>query len=78
MAATLGRVTSAPPRDTARSVLGVLGELLITAGVVVGLFAVYTLYWTGVETAHEQDVLAAELDALSFRAFPLWDPASQE
>lgn len=67
MAATLGRVTSAPPRDTARSVLGVLGELLITAGVVVGLFAVYTLYWTGVETAHEQDVLAAELDALSSR-----------
>ena len=48
-----------------RSVVGVLGELLITAGLVVGLFAVYTLFWTGVETSREQDVLEREFEAQS-------------
>lgn len=56
-------VTTAPARDAARSVLGVVGELLVTAGVVVGLFAVYSLFWTGVETADEQDALEAEFVA---------------
>lgn len=48
--------------SAARRALGVVGELLITAGVVVGLFAVYTLFWTGVETSQAQDALAEELD----------------
>lgn len=39
-----------------------LGELLITAGVVVGLFAVYTLFWTGVQTAQAQQELGDVLD----------------
>jgi sortase A len=50
--------------DRLRAAVGVLGELLITAGLVVGLFAVYTLYWTGVETANAQDALAEEFAAL--------------
>ncbi len=45
-----------------RKVLGVTGELLITAGLVLALFAVYTLFWTGVETQQAQDGLAEQLD----------------
>lgn len=51
--------------DRVRSVVGVIGELLITAGIVVGLFAVYTLFWTGVETRNAQSQLEQEFDALS-------------
>jgi sortase A len=51
--------------DRVRSVVGVVGELLITAGMVVGLFAVYTLFWTGVETANAQSQLEQEFEALS-------------
>ena len=49
-------------RSTARAVVGVVGEALLTAGVVLGLFVVYTLFWTGVSTSAAQDELAAELD----------------
>jgi sortase A len=45
--------------------MSVTGELLITAGLVVGLFAVYTLFWTGVETANDQNALEEEFEALS-------------
>lgn len=45
--------------------VGVVGELLITAGVIVGLFAVYTLFWTGVETRNAQSQLEEQFDALS-------------
>ncbi|RAV34442.1 class E sortase [Corynebacterium heidelbergense] len=34
--------------------LSVLGELLITLGVIVGLFAVYEVWWTNVEAKQEQ------------------------
>ena len=44
-----------------RTIVGVVGELLITAGVVVGLFAVYTLFWTGVQTAQAQTDLERAL-----------------
>lgn len=46
-----------------RGVVGVVGELLITAGVVVGLFTVYTLFWTGVETANEQEALEEQFSS---------------
>ena len=57
----MGRPTSGKwlPRAAA-----LLGELLITAGVVVGLFAVYTLFWTGVETGRAQQDLEAEFEAV--------------
>lgn len=48
-----------------RAAVGVLGELLITAGVIVGLFAVYTLFWTGVETQNAQSALEEQFEALS-------------
>jgi sortase A len=50
--------------DRLRRAVGVVGELMITAGVVVALFAVYTLVWTGVETSSAQDALEAEFEAL--------------
>ncbi|WP_077798204.1 class E sortase [Streptomyces sp. JHA26] len=36
------------PRRTVALVVSVLGELLITAGLVLGLFVVYSLWWTNV------------------------------
>ncbi|MCK7623414.1 class E sortase [Streptomyces sp. RS10V-4] len=52
----------APPsarrgRRAAAAVVSVIGELLITAGVVLGLFVVYSLWWTNVladREAHQQ------------------------
>ncbi|MER7394411.1 class E sortase [Streptomyces sp. NPDC000151] len=51
---------SAPPRRARRriaAVVSVIGELLITAGVVMGLFVAYSLWWTNVladRAAHHQ------------------------
>lgn len=47
-----------------RAVVGVLGELLITAGLVIVLFALYVLFWTGVETSSAQRELEDEFEAL--------------
>lgn len=52
------------PGTRTRDVVGVVGELLLTAGVVLGLFVVYTLVGTGVTTSRAQDALERELDAL--------------
>ncbi|TJZ50161.1 class E sortase [Streptomyces piniterrae] len=44
-------------RRTVASVVSVIGELLITAGLVLGLFVVYSLWWTNVladREAHQQ------------------------
>ncbi|MGW2400258.1 class E sortase [Kitasatospora sp. NPDC001664] len=45
-----GATAAEPPRRRGRTavLLGVVGELLITAGVVLGLFVGYSLWWTGV------------------------------
>lgn len=60
-----------------RSVVGVLGELLMTAGVVIALFAVYTLFWTGVETADAQEALEQEFVAADRpRSAPTQTPAT--
>ncbi|MFY9262659.1 MAG: class E sortase [Actinomycetaceae bacterium] len=40
--------------------LGVLGELLITAGLIVGGFVVWQLWWTGVIANEEQEVAIQE------------------
>jgi sortase A len=42
----------------------VVGELLLTAGVVLCLFVVYALFGTGVATSQAQDALDRELEAL--------------
>lgn len=43
-------------------VAGFLGELILTAGVLVLLFVVYTLWGTGLQTAAAQDDLRGQLD----------------
>lgn len=44
-------------------ILGVVGELLLTAGVLAALFAVYLLYWTGIDTSRAQASAKDELRA---------------
>lgn len=47
--------------SVAASVLGVLGELLITLGVLLGLFVVWQLWWTDVVAEREQAELIEDL-----------------
>ncbi|HIW96180.1 MAG TPA: class E sortase [Candidatus Corynebacterium gallistercoris] len=42
--------------------LSVLGEILVTLGVVALLFAFWEVYWTNVQAAREQSVVAGELN----------------
>lgn len=49
------------PRPDARSVIGVVGEVLITLGVIVFLFLAYELWFTGLYTAHAQSNLKSQL-----------------
>lgn len=51
----------APQRNFGARVAGGLGELLLTAGAVVLLFVVYTLWGTGIQTANAQDDLRDQL-----------------
>lgn len=55
---------SRPPRgrSVVATVVGVVGELLITLGVLVGLFVVWQLWWTDVVAEREQAEVVAELD----------------
>jgi len=46
---------------TFRQVVGVIGEIFITLGVVVFLFLGYELWFTGIYTAHSQSSLKAQL-----------------
>lgn len=55
-----------------------IGQTFITAGVVILLFVVYELYFTGLETAREQNKLESEIEALWGRgggSFAAIDPA---
>ena len=49
-------------RKITSAVTGVLGELCITAGVLLGLFVVWQLWWTDVEAERAQTVALAELE----------------
>lgn len=64
-----------PPRARSRSrtrrkagpgsiLLGFVGELLITAGLLLGLFVVWQLWWTDVEAGQLQASLSEELDTV--------------
>lgn len=44
--------------------LGFIGELLITAGLLLGLFVVWQLWWTDVEAGQEQNSLSEQLDTV--------------
>jgi sortase A len=45
------------------AVVGVLGEILITLGVLLGLYVAWQLWWTDVQADREQAQILAELDA---------------
>lgn len=65
MSAPVARPEAArrPPGPSAASrVVGVVGELLITLGVLLGLFVVWQLWWTDVEAGQTQQQLSATLD----------------
>ncbi len=61
---------AAPPRRGVgwyvRGVIGIIGELMITAGVALGLFVAWQLVWTDVVGDQEQDQVVAQLED-SFR-----------
>lgn len=71
-----------PRRRTLRkrrvSVVGVLGELLITAGVLVLLFLGWQLWWNDLIVAGQQRTDAAELSSSWTRAEPTTDPVPTE
>lgn len=50
------------PRGITTTVVGLLGELLITLGVLLGLFVVWQLWWTDVQSARTQTALLDSLD----------------
>lgn len=60
-------------------VVGVLGELLLTAGVLLGLFVVWQVWWTDVVADREQDAVVAAIEegyapAVEAPAQPRTDP----
>lgn len=60
---TRGGARRTPARRPARpTISGVLGELLITLGVLLGLFLIWQLFWTDVVAMGEQDQIIAAAD----------------
>src|SRR5690606_27103488 len=60
----------ATPMRPVAWLIGVLGELLVTAGVILGLFVVWQLWWTDVEGARAQNEIIAEMDWESITSWP--------
>ena len=56
------RPKAQPPVRPVAWLIGVLGELLVTAGLVLGLFVVWQLWWTDVEGERAQDEIIAGMD----------------
>ena len=68
----------APVTTTARrrpNALGILGELLITAGVLVLLFLGWQLWWNEIVSAREQSTVADDLNQGWDDALPVPDPS---
>ena len=65
----------------ASRIAGILGELLITFGVIIALFVFYQLYWTGVSTGKAQaqaaDDLRAQWGAAAPAPYPVWRPTQR-
>ena len=51
-----------PRRGVVSGIVGVVGELCITAGVLLGLFVVWQLWWTDVQADRVHQQVLAELD----------------
>ncbi|MFG2293253.1 class E sortase [Streptomyces sp. NPDC048603] len=58
-----GHAAARPRRHRLAALLGLLGELLITAGLVLGLFVVYSLWWTNVLADRNAQARADEVRA---------------
>lgn len=56
-----GSTVAPRPRRRAAAALGVVGELMITAGLVLALFVGYSLWWTGVLADRRADTAACLL-----------------
>src|SRR5680860_1298785 len=61
------RPTARPTRRSIDHVLVLVGEILITAGVILGLFVVWQLFYTDVQSGRTQ---SAALDELTFPEMP--------
>src|SRR5680860_1862711 len=61
------RPTARPTRRSIDHVLVLVGEILITAGVILGLFVVWQLFYTDVQSGRTQ---SAALDELTFPETP--------
>ena len=54
-----------PAAQKSRLVTTVIGELMLTVGVVLLLFAFYESYWTNIESGHLQEEANEALQELS-------------
>lgn len=54
--------TRRPRRSVGSAIVGVFGELLITAGLILGLYVVYQLWWTDVVGEQAQQTLSQEFE----------------
>ncbi|WP_149203398.1 class E sortase [Actinotalea subterranea] len=62
-------------RSVGAAVVGVLGELLVTLGVLLGLFVVWQLWWTDVVAGQRQAELVSSMDWVRSEAQPAPTPA---
>ncbi|MGK2853088.1 MAG: class E sortase [Microbacteriaceae bacterium] len=69
---------TAPAKPIRLSVLGVVGELLITAGVLVLFFLAWQLWWNEIVSSDEQTRSAGELSKNWDQALPVPPPAPHE
>ena len=58
---TSRRLVQRPVQGPLQRALGLLGELMITAGVLLGLFVVYSLWWTDVVADQRADAASARV-----------------
>ena len=73
---TSRRLVQRPVQGPLQRALGLLGELMITAGVLLGLFVVYSLWWTDVVADQRADADAASVRQ-SWSARPAAGPAAR-
>lgn len=71
-------VAARPGGSRGAAVVGVVGELMVTLGVLLGLFVVWQLWWTDVVAEREQAVLVESLDWVRTVPEPTVGPAEPD
>ncbi|MEU6235411.1 class E sortase [Kitasatospora sp. NPDC047058] len=66
----------APRRHPLRAAIGVLGDLLVTAGVLLALLAAYSLWWTDLTAGRHADLAAGQLRRQWSAAAPAAPPTA--